>query len=119
MYLIFILNHCEFGIINFFDRRSCVSTTARNRYRQYFITFIDDYSRYGYIYLIHEKSKSLDTFKIFKAMVENQLNKRIKSVRSDRGGEFYGRSEQCLESFAQYLKQSSIAPQYTMPDVLV
>ena len=28
--------------------------------QQYFITFIDDFSRYGYLYLIHEKSQSLE-----------------------------------------------------------
>ena len=60
---------------------------------QYFITFTDDYSRYGYIFLINEKLESLDTFKIYKADVENQLNKRIKSVRSDSRGEFYGRND--------------------------
>ncbi|GAA0166366.1 hypothetical protein LIER_21533 [Lithospermum erythrorhizon] len=49
------------------------------------------YSRYGYLYLIHEKSESLDVFKAFKAKVELQLNKRIKAVRFDRGGENYGR----------------------------
>ena len=47
--------------------------------QQYFITFIDNYSRYGYLYLIHEKSQSLDMFKNFKAEVENQLSKKIKS----------------------------------------
>ena len=36
-------------------------TTSWNG-QQYFITFIDDYSRYGYLYLIHEKSQSLDIF---------------------------------------------------------
>ena len=36
-----------------------------------FITFIDDYSRFGYIYPIKERSKTLDKFKIFKAEVEN------------------------------------------------
>ena len=59
-----------------------------------FITFIDDYSRYGYLYLIHEiieMSQALDVFKAYKAEVENQLNKKIKAVRSDRGGEYYGR----------------------------
>ena len=59
--------------------------------QQYFITFIDDFSRYGYLYLIHDKSQSLDVFKSYKAEVENQLSKRIKSVRFDRGGEYYGR----------------------------
>ena len=39
----------------------------------YFITFIDDYSRYGYLYFIHEKSQALDVFKSFKAEVELQL----------------------------------------------
>ena len=52
----------------------------------------------------HDKSESLDIFKIVKAEVENQLNKRIKSVRSDRAGEFYARNgasgEQCPRSFA-------------------
>ena len=67
-------------------------TATRNGHR-YFITFIDDYLRYGCIYLICDKSESLNTFKIFKAEVENQLNKRIKAVRSDRGGEFYGRND--------------------------
>jgi hypothetical protein len=55
-----------------------------------FITFTDDYSRYGYIYPIKEKSEALDKFKIFKAEVENQHNLKLKVVRSDRGGEYYG-----------------------------
>jgi hypothetical protein len=51
-----------------------------------FITFSDDYSRYGYIYPIKERSEALDKFKIFKTEVENQLDKRINIVRSDCGG---------------------------------
>ena len=51
-----------------------------------FITFTDDYSRYGYIYPIKERSEALDKFKVFKAEVENQHNLKIKIVRSDRGG---------------------------------
>ena len=51
-----------------------------------FITFTDDYSRYGYIYPIKEKTEALDKFKIFKVEVENQHNLKIKIVRSDRGG---------------------------------
>ncbi|KAL6311270.1 hypothetical protein AAG906_016241 [Vitis piasezkii] len=87
--------------------------------QQYFITFIDDYSRYGYLYLIHEKSQSLDVFKNFKAEVENQLSKKIKVVRSDRGGEYYGRydgsGEQRPGPFAKYLMECGIVPRYTMP----
>ena len=65
--------------------------TASWNGQRYFITFIDDYSRYGYIYLIYEKSQSLDVFKAYKAEVENQLDKKIKAVKYDRGGEYYSR----------------------------
>ena len=51
--------------------------------QQYFITFINDYSRYDYLYLIYEKSQSLDVFKNFKVEVENQLSKKIKVVKFD------------------------------------
>ena len=85
----------------------------------YFITFIDDYSRYGYLYLIHEKAQALEVFKIFKAEVENQLGKKIKAVKSDRGGEYYGRydgsGEQRPGPFSKYLSECGITPQYTMP----
>ena len=86
--------------------------------KQYFITFIDDFSRYGYLYLIHEKSQSLDVFKSFKVEVENQLNKRIKNVRSYRGSEYYGKydgsSEQHPGPFGKFLEECGIIPQYTM-----
>ena len=52
---------------------------------KYFITFIDDYSRYMYLYLLHSKNEALDSFKVFKAEVEKQCGKQIKIVRSDRG----------------------------------
>ncbi|KAJ9561477.1 hypothetical protein OSB04_006637 [Centaurea solstitialis] len=93
--------------------------TASWNGQRYFITFIDDYSRYGYLYLIHEKSQSLDVFKDFKAEVELQLGKKIKAVRSDRGGEYYGIYDGSVEQrpgpFALFLKECGIVPQYTMP----
>ena len=83
-----------------------------------FITFTDDYSRYGYIYPIREKSEALDKFKIFKAEVENQHNLKIKVVRSDRGGEYYGRHTpygQVPGPFARFLQENGIVAQYSMP----
>jgi hypothetical protein len=55
-----------------------------------FITFTYDYSRYGYIYPIKERSEALDKFKQFKAEVENQHDLKIKIVRSDREGSTMG-----------------------------
>ena len=87
--------------------------------QQYFITFINDYSCYGYLYLIHEKSQSLDVFKSYKAEVENQLGRKIKAIKFDHGGEYYGiydgPGEQRLGPFARYLQECGIVPQYTMP----
>jgi hypothetical protein len=51
-----------------------------------FITFTDDYSRYGCIYPINGRSEALNKFKIFTTKVENQHNLKIKIVRFDRGG---------------------------------
>ena len=64
-----------------------MSTSTRDGY-EYFISFIDDYSRYGYIYLMHHKSETFEKFKEFKAEVENHRGKSIKSLRFDRGGEY-------------------------------
>jgi len=55
---------------------------------RYFILFIDDCSRMTWVTFLKEKSKSLDKFKYFKEMVENELDMKIKCLRSDRGGEF-------------------------------
>ena len=86
--------------------------------QRYFITFIDDYSRYGYLYLIHEKSQALDVFKSFKAEFELQLSKKIKPIKSNRGCEYYGRydglGEQRPRPFAIFLKECGIVLQYTM-----
>ena len=51
------------------------------------------------------KSETFENFKEFKAEVENQLGKRIKAIRSNRGGEYL------LGDFKDYLTQNGIASQ--------
>ena len=53
-----------------------MSVNARGGYH-YFLTFTDDLSRYGYIYLIKHKSKRFEKFKDFQSEVENHRNKKI------------------------------------------
>ncbi|GJX26158.1 retrotransposon protein, putative, ty1-copia subclass [Tanacetum coccineum] len=53
----------------------------------YFIIFTDDFSRYGYVYLMKHKCEVFETFKVFQKEVENQLGKKIKVIRPDQGGE--------------------------------
>nr|AAS01934.1 putative Integrase core domain containing protein [Oryza sativa Japonica Group] len=57
--------------------------------KRYFMTLIDDATRFCYVYLLKTKDEALDYFKIYKAEVENQLDRKIKRLRSDRGGEFF------------------------------
>ncbi|PWA62269.1 zinc finger, CCHC-type [Artemisia annua] len=56
--------------------------------KKYFVTFIDDASRFCYVYLLHTKDEALDKFKVFKTEVELQLGSLIKRFRTDRGGEY-------------------------------
>nr|GEW89539.1 zinc finger, CCHC-type [Tanacetum cinerariifolium] len=54
-------------------------------HNKYVITFIDDASRYCYVYLLHVKHEALDKFKIYKQEVELQRQDLIKVLRTDRG----------------------------------
>ena len=52
------------------------------------MTFIDDCTRYCYVYLLRSKDEALEKFMHYKNEVENQLVRKIKAIRSDRGGEY-------------------------------
>ncbi|GJS28996.1 retrotransposon protein, putative, ty1-copia subclass [Tanacetum coccineum] len=75
----------------------------------YFLTFTDDFSRYGYVYLLKHKHEVFETFKVFKAEVELQLGKKIKALRSDRGGEYLS------QEFKDYLSENGIVQNLTSP----
>ena len=77
--------------------------------KNYFITFIDDCSKYCYVYLLHSKDEALNMFKTYKAEVENQLEKKIKIIRSDRGGEYES------IAFADFCALNGIVHQTTAP----
>ena len=77
--------------------------------KNYYISFIDDCSKYCYVYLIHSKYEALNMFKTFKAEAENQLDKRIKVLRSDRGGEYES------NDFVEFCSTHGIIHQTTAP----
>ena len=85
-----------------------MSTSANYGYH-YFITFTDDLSRYGYVYLMRHKSESFEMFKRFRNEVEKQTGKYIKILRSDRGGEYLS------NEFLIYLEENGIISQWTPP----
>ena len=59
---------------------------------RFYVTFIDDFSRKVWAYFLKHKSYVFETFKKWKAEVENQTGLKVKCLRSDNGGE-YDKSE--------------------------
>jgi len=51
----------------------------------YYVSFVDAYSRYTWIYFLKQKSETLSVFKQFKSLVELQLNQKMKSIQTDWG----------------------------------
>ena len=66
----------------------------------YFITFIDDLMRYGYIFLMRHKYESFEMFKQYHNEVEKQIGKNIKTLRSDQVGEYLS------DEFMTYLEEN-------------
>ncbi|XP_075475084.1 retrovirus-related Pol polyprotein from transposon TNT 1-94 isoform X1 [Primulina tabacum] len=82
-----------------------VQTRGGNKY---FITFVDDSTKFCYVYLLKSKDEAIDKFVKYKSEVENQLSKKIKVLRSDRGGEYES-------PFAEFCAQHGIKHERTAP----
>jgi len=63
-----------------------VSVPSLDRY-VYYVSFIYEFLRNTWIYFLGKKFEVFDRFKEFKALVENQIEKKIKVLRIDNGGE--------------------------------
>ena len=50
--------------------------------------FIDDFTRMAWVFFLKEKLEAFNKFKAFKTLVENEIEAKIKCLRSDNGGEF-------------------------------
>ncbi|GKA34515.1 FAR1-related sequence 5-like protein [Tanacetum coccineum] len=75
----------------------------------YIVTFTDDFSCYGYVYLLKHKHEVFETFKVFQKEVEDQLGKTIKLIRSDHRGEYMS------QEFLDHLKEHGIISHCTPP----
>ena len=77
---------------------------------RYYVTFIDDFSRYTEVVPLKHKDKTLAAFKKFIARAENELGKRVVRFRSDGGGKFSSKE------FAEYCAEKGIVQEKTNPD---
>nr|ADE10067.1 rve [Tremella fuciformis] len=83
-------------------------TTSHDGYRT-FLTIYDDFSQHLQILFLKAKSDTLSTVQQYIQLVENQLGRRVKSLRSDRGGEFTSLA------FKQYTSTKGIDHQLVPP----
>jgi hypothetical protein len=75
----------------------------------YYVTFIDDATRKTWVCYIRQKSDVFDTFKKWKALVENETGKSLKCLRSDNGGEY------CSKEFHDHCSYHGIRREKTVP----
>ena len=80
---------------------------------RYYVTFIDDATRKTWVYCIRKKSDVFDTFKKWKALVENETGERLKCLRSDNGGEY------CSKEFDSYCSHNGICKEKTVHPTLL
>ena len=75
--------------------------------KEYYVSFVDDYSRFAWIEFMQEKSEVLEIFKRWKTQVENQIGRKVKCLRSDNGGEYMSRE------FKAYCEEMGIVHHHT------
>jgi transposase InsO family protein len=73
----------------------------------YYVSFIDDFSRNTWIYFLRNKYEVFDMFKEFKDLVKNQIEKIMKVMRTDNGGDF------CGNEFEYFCKKCGITRKNT------
>jgi hypothetical protein len=64
------------------------TTTKGLKGEKYFMLLVDDYTRMTAVFFLKNKSEAFENFKIYKEMVENEMDSRIKCLRYNNGGEF-------------------------------
>ena len=76
---------------------------------KYIMLFVDDYSRMMTVMFLKQKSDAFQMFKWYLARVEKETGKRLKCLRSDRGGEFTSKE---FEEFynERGIKRQTLAP---------
>ena len=87
----------------------CAMDTESIGGNRYFVTFIDDFASFCYCFPIKRKSQVPDLFIDFVTAVQTQYDRRVKILRSDRGGEYVN------ETLATFLQQKGIIHQTTAP----
>ncbi len=76
---------------------------------EYFVTFIDDKTRYVWMYVLKRKDQVFERFLEWKALVENSTGRKLQVLRTDNGGEYTS------VEFEHYLKSEGVRHELTVP----
>ena len=76
---------------------------------KYYVIFVDDHTRYTWLYPLKHKSDFFNTFLTFQRMVENQFGRKIQIFQCDGGGEF------SLQAFLTHLNMCGIVQHVFCP----
>ncbi len=76
---------------------------------EYFVTFTDDKTRYVWVYFLKSKDQVFETFVAWKAMVERETGRKLKTLRTDNGGEYVS------NDFQTYLRTEGVSHERTVP----
>ena len=63
-------------------------TPSTPAHKRYIFVLIDDHTRYMWTVLLKTKGEAFEKFKSFKILVEQETHTKLKTLRTDRGGEF-------------------------------
>ena len=85
----------------------CYMDTKSHVGSQYFVTFIDDYSRKLWAFVLKTKGQVLSVFKEFQARVKRETSRKLKAVRANNGREYCG-------LFKEYCRAQGIRLEYTV-----
>lgn len=76
---------------------------------EYFLTFIDDKTRYVWVYVLKSKDQVFSCFLEWKSMVERSTGQQLKTLRTGNGGEYTS------NKFKEYLKTEGVKHERTIP----
>jgi transposase InsO family protein len=86
-----------------------IAPVISHEHYKYFVTFIDDFTRFTWVYFLLSKSEVFSVFKVFLTLVETQFFAKIKILQSDSGGEYMS------NEFQFFLQSHGIISQRSCP----
>jgi hypothetical protein len=90
----------------------CGPMVTSHERAKYFLTFINDFFRKTFFYIMKIKFGMFDKLKVFKNLIKNQIGKKIKMIWCDGGGEYN------LKNFNAFCKENGIVKWTNTPYTL-